>query len=92
MPSSAEGGRVPDADSGDLVAEFTVEPFVDGHPGPHVIAAFDAARAAGVGVEVGPFGTEMRGSAQTISTAVARVISSAMAQGATRVSLQVRRT
>ena len=34
--------------------EFTVEPFVDGRPGPHVTAAWDAARAEGLVLEVEP--------------------------------------
>ena len=40
--------------------EFTVEPFVEGHPGPHVRAAVDAATAAGVDVEFGPFGSSFQ--------------------------------
>ena len=35
--------------------EFTVEPFVEGQPGPHVQAALDAATDAGADVEFGPF-------------------------------------
>ncbi len=75
----------------ELVAEFTVEPFVEGHPGPHVLAALEAARTAGLHVEVGPFGTEVQGDATRVSDAIAQVIASAMAQGATRVSIQVQR-
>ena len=37
--------------------EFTVEPFVEGQPGPHVTSAVSAARALGVEVEFGPFGS-----------------------------------
>ncbi|HET6950328.1 MAG TPA: hypothetical protein VFI47_08135 [Acidimicrobiales bacterium] len=40
-----------------LVVEFTIEPFVEGEPGPHVRAAVDAARASGLAVDFGPFGT-----------------------------------
>ncbi len=35
--------------------EFTVEPFVEGRPGPHVAAAIDAARASGADVDVGHY-------------------------------------
>jgi len=38
-----------------LTVEFTVEPFVDGEPGPHVQAAVDAAEASGLTTEFGPF-------------------------------------
>ena len=41
--------------------EFTVEPFVEGRPGPHVTAAVDAARAAGATVEFGPVGSTLPG-------------------------------
>ena len=37
--------------------EFTVEPFVEGRPGPHVKAAIDAASRRGLEVDVGPFST-----------------------------------
>ena len=36
--------------------EILVEPFKENDPGPHVIAAVDAARAAGLDVDMGPFG------------------------------------
>ena len=44
-----------------LSVEFTVEPFVDGEPGPHVQAAVDAAQASGLDTMFGPFGTTMWG-------------------------------
>jgi len=44
-----------------LVVEFTVEPFVEGSPGPHVQAALDAATSSGLDVEFGPFGTHLSG-------------------------------
>ena len=37
--------------------EFTIEPFVEGQPGPHVTAAIDAATGLGHEVDVGPFGS-----------------------------------
>ncbi|HMG39786.1 MAG TPA: thiamine-binding protein [Acidimicrobiales bacterium] len=74
-----------------LHAEFTVEPFVDGSPGPHVQAAVDAAVAAGLTVQFGPFGTSMSGDDATVLTAVDAVLRAAMDAGATRVSLQLER-
>ena len=74
-----------------LHAEFTVEPFVDGSPGPHVRAAVEAAEAAGLTVDFGPFGTSMSGDDQTVLDAVDAVIRAALSAGATRVSLQLER-
>lgn len=72
-----------------LLAEFTVEPFVDGSPGPHVQAAVDAAVAAGLTVDFGPFGTSMSGDDAAVFDAIDAVVRAAMAAGATRVSLQL---
>lgn len=74
-----------------LHAEFTVEPFVDGSPGPHVQAAVDAAVAAGLTVQFGPFGTSMSGDDATVLTAIDAVLRAALDAGATRVSLQLER-
>lgn len=70
-------------------AEFTVEPFVDGDPGPHVRAAIAAAEASGAAVEVGPFGTSVEGEDALVLGAVDAITRAAMAAGATRVTLQV---
>ena len=70
-------------------AEFTVEPFVDGRPGPHVIAAVDAARAAGFEPDIGPFATVIEGDAGAISVAIGAVLDAARTAGAARVSMQV---
>jgi uncharacterized protein YqgV (UPF0045/DUF77 family) len=74
-----------------LQAEFTIEPFVEGSPGPHVRAAVDAAEAAGLQVEFGPFGTAMSGDDGMVLTAVDAVLRAAIGAGATRVSLQLAR-
>ena len=74
-----------------LHAEFTVEPFVDGSPGPHVRAAVEAAQAAGLTVDFGPFGTSMSGDDHAVLDAVDAVIRAALSAGATRVSLQLER-
>ena len=70
-------------------AEFTVEPFVDGKPGPHVIAAVEAARAAGIEPEIGPFATVIEGDAALVTAAVGDILEAAHAAGAERVSLQI---
>jgi uncharacterized protein YqgV (UPF0045/DUF77 family) len=74
-----------------LRAEFTVEPFVEGRPGPHVRAAIDALRSAGFEVEFGPFGSTIEGPEQDVTQAVAAVMDAAVGAGATRVSMQVER-
>jgi uncharacterized protein YqgV (UPF0045/DUF77 family) len=74
-----------------LVVEFTVEPFVEGAPGPHVQAAWGAAEASGLTVERGPFGTSLAGDEAAVLDAVDAVVRAAVAAGATRVSLQVAR-
>jgi uncharacterized protein YqgV (UPF0045/DUF77 family) len=71
------------------VAEFTIEPFVEGDPGPHVRAAIAVAEAAGLAVEVGPFGTSVEGGSTDVLDAVDAVVRAAVANGATRVSLQL---
>ena len=76
-----------------LIADFTVEPFVPGAPGPHVTAAINAARAAGASLVVGPFGNEITASDDnTVLAAVANALAAGLAAGATRVAIEVRRT
>jgi uncharacterized protein YqgV (UPF0045/DUF77 family) len=75
-----------------LVVEFTVEPFVDGTPGPHVQAALDAATASGLQVEFGPFGTLVSGEDDhQVLAALDQVVRAAVSAGATRVASQVSR-
>lgn len=76
-------------DGGVQELEFTVEPFVEGRPGPHVQAAVDAATAAGGRVEFGPFGSTCRASADVMPDIVAAVTRAAFLHGATHVSLHV---
>jgi uncharacterized protein YqgV (UPF0045/DUF77 family) len=74
-----------------LQLEFTVEPFVEGAPGPHVQAAVGAAEAAGLAVEFGPFGTAVSGDDERVLGAVQAIVRAAIGAGATRVSLQLAR-
>jgi uncharacterized protein YqgV (UPF0045/DUF77 family) len=74
-----------------LTVEFTIEPFVDGAPGPHVRAAVEAAERSGLAVDFGPFGTVVSGDDEAVLAAVDRILRAAVAAGATRVSLQVAR-
>ena len=72
-----------------LSVEFTIEPFVEGAPGPHVDAGIAAVRAAGVEVEVGPFGTTATGDAEAVLAAVTDLCRAATKAGAERISLQL---
>jgi uncharacterized protein YqgV (UPF0045/DUF77 family) len=74
-----------------LRVEFTVEPFIEGSPGPHVEAAVAAAAAQGLDVEFGPFGSSAEGDDAVVLAAIDAVMRAAVGAGATRLSLQVSR-
>ena len=71
--------------------EFTIEPFVEGRPGPHVAAAIEAAEARGLAVEVGPFGSSVVLELAEVGAVVGALSDAAMANGATHVSVHVAR-
>ncbi len=73
----------------DVAAELTIEPFVPGSRGPHVQAATEAARAAGVEVNMGPFGDRIRGEEAQVVEALGGMLRAALGAGATRISIQV---
>jgi uncharacterized protein YqgV (UPF0045/DUF77 family) len=69
--------------------EFTVEPFVEGQPGPHVTAPIEAVRARGFDVEFGPFGSECTTPTAETPAVVAAILEAAFANGATHVTIDV---
>jgi hypothetical protein len=69
--------------------EFTIEPFVEGKPGRHVVAAVEAASELGADVEFGPFGSSCTVAAELMPDIVAAVIRAAFSNGATHVNLDV---
>jgi uncharacterized protein YqgV (UPF0045/DUF77 family) len=71
--------------------EFTIEPFVEGRPGPHVTAAIAAAEACGLDVEVGPFGSSVVVDLADVGAVTAALCDAAIANGATHVSVHVAR-
>ena len=71
--------------------EFTIEPFVEGRPGPHVTAAIAAAEARGLEVEVGPFGSSVIVDLADVGGVIGVLTDAAMANGATHVSVHVAR-
>ena len=74
---------------GVLRVEFTVEPFVEGQPGPHVTAPIDALRSLGLDVDFGPFGTSFQASVDLVAQAVSALVAAAYGHGATHVSIHV---
>jgi len=73
-----------------LTAEFTVEPFVPGAPGPHVLVAIERARDSGAHVEVGPFGTVLTADDDaTVLTALDAAVRAAVAAGASVVNVHI---
>ena len=72
-----------------LLLEFTVEPFIEGMPGPHVTAAVAAAEAVGAKVEFGPFGSTCAASDDSMPTVIAELVRAAFANGATHVTMHV---
>lgn len=72
----------------DVRLEFFVEPFTEGQPGKHVLAAIDAVERHGLEVDVGAFGTTTTGPAVAIAEAAGELVREALENGADRVSLQ----
>jgi hypothetical protein len=74
-----------------LRVEFTIEPFVDGAPGPHVTLAVAAVEALGVRVDFGPFGSVCTLADADAPRAVAALLDAAYGHGATVVCLTTTR-
>jgi uncharacterized protein YqgV (UPF0045/DUF77 family) len=69
--------------------DFTVEPFHEGRPGAHVTAPIEALTARGVEVDFGAFGTSCEIDSESVAEAVADVVRTAFANGATRLTIEV---
>jgi uncharacterized protein YqgV (UPF0045/DUF77 family) len=69
--------------------EFTIEPFVEGRPGPHVTAAIDAVRHLGIAVDVGPFGSACDVPSPRVGEVVAALSQVAVDQGASHLNIDV---
>lgn len=73
-----------------LRVEFTTEPFDLDEPPAHALAVREVVQSADLDkVDVGPFGNTAEGGADEVLSAVDMLLRTALAAGATRVSLQV---
>lgn len=72
-----------------LRVEFTIEPFVEGQPGPHVLEAVAAVESLGLSVEFGPFSSSFTAEAAAVADAVSALLEQAYAHGATHVALHI---
>ena len=72
--------------------EVLVEPFKEGHPGPHVVAALATLEEAGLSVELGPFASTTDGELRDVATALSNMFMASMAAGAKRIAVQLRVT
>ncbi|MFN8051777.1 MAG: hypothetical protein U0Q22_10095 [Acidimicrobiales bacterium] len=80
-----------DGDAAPVHLEFLVEPFAAGRPGPHVAAGLDAVSSHGLSVDFGAFANETSGDVDAVAAAVADLLRSSFAAGASRVSVVVHR-
>ncbi len=71
--------------------EFTIEPFVEGRPGPHVTKPIDMLVELGIDVEVGPFGTRCSVEDDRVGTVVSSIVERALEHGASNVNIDVGR-
>ena len=74
-----------------LLLEFTIEPFIEGQPGPHVLSAIKAAQSLGYEIDFGPFGSSCSVPAGQAGEVAKAVLDAAFANGATHVSLHAER-
>ncbi|HET8560771.1 MAG TPA: helix-turn-helix domain-containing protein [Marmoricola sp.] len=74
-----------------LRAEFTTEPFqAEGETPAHATEPVRVLQQAGFEVDFGPLGTGVSGESEPLLDALRDVLGAALANGATRVTLQVR--
>ena len=72
-----------------LHVEFTIEPFVEGRPGPHVTAAIEAARRIADDLDIGPFGSSCTVTPDRLAELLAALGGTAFGGGATRLTIQI---
>jgi uncharacterized protein YqgV (UPF0045/DUF77 family) len=73
----------------EVTAEFTIHPFTEGRMESHVVAGVEAARASGLAVEVGPFGTGLAGPRAEVLDALGKVMDAAINAGARSIQVKL---
>jgi uncharacterized protein YqgV (UPF0045/DUF77 family) len=73
----------------EVTAEFTIHPFTEGRIEPHVSAGIEAARASGLAVEVGPFGTGLAGPRPDVLDTLRNVMDAAIEAGARTIQVKL---
>jgi uncharacterized protein YqgV (UPF0045/DUF77 family) len=73
----------------EVTAEFTIHPFTEGRMESHVSAGIEAARASGLAVEVGPFGTGLAGPRRDVLDALTDVMDAAIEAGARTIQIKL---
>ncbi|MBT4984216.1 MAG: hypothetical protein HOJ85_07800 [Ilumatobacter sp.] len=73
----------------DAHLEILVEPFRENDPGPHVAAVLDAAAAAGLTADMGPFATTIDGDVDQLAGAIADMIRAGFRNGATALQMRI---
>lgn len=69
--------------------ELLVEPFREGRPGPHVLAAVESLQAGGLEVDLGPFASTSEGDVADVAAAIGEMVTASMGAGATKITLQI---
>jgi uncharacterized protein YqgV (UPF0045/DUF77 family) len=72
--------------------EVLVEPFRENDPGPHVAAVLEAANAAGLTTDMGPFATTVDGDVDQLAGAVADMIRAGFSNGASALQIRIEAT
>ena len=74
-----------------IKVEFTIEPFVEGEPPARVTRSIAAIEATGAKAEIGVFGSSFTATEEQVGPAVAALIRTAYAEGATHVTITTER-
>lgn len=75
----------------DARLEMLVEPFRENEPGPHVLAVVDAAKTAGLDVDMGPFSTTVSADLGALVAVAGDLLRAGFDAGATSIQLRLER-
>jgi len=72
--------------------EILVEPFVENDPGPHALTIVEAARQAGLEVDLGPFATVVTGELSALTELLSTATAASLTAGATALQIRLETT